>query len=196
MLDRLQEERGERLHLAHRLDRATAGVLLLGRGVEQVRQAARGWDLVEKQYWALVFGRAKAPLVIDAPLRDQDGKAQSAKTEVLGSLLLSQAGPISACLVRIKTGRLHQIRRHLAGVDWPVVMDDKYGDFAANKRFRTAASEDRGGPRPKHNFLLCRRLVAPPESGLPPRLEAPFPPSWRSLLDTLRVSVDDLLRLE
>lgn len=193
VLERLEAERGERLHLAHRLDRGTAGVLLLARRAEAARAAAAAWDTVEKRYWALVSGAPPEAKTIERPLPDPDGRARAARTDVLAARAL-EGWRGSVVLVRITTGRLHQIRRHLAAVGHPVLMDDKHGDFAANGALVDWAQRA-GLPRPKHPFLLCWRLTAPPGAGLPTPLTASWPRSWPPLLGLGGVGVDDLATL-
>lgn len=183
VLERLREERGLELHLVHRLDRGTAGVLLLAKRPERARAASDAWPEVEKRYWALAGGRLVGG-VIDRPLRDPDGRAKAARTLVQRVEPL-RLGPLEASLaeVRLETGRLHQIRRHLAGSGHPVLMDDRHGDFDLNRRFADAVRE-RGLPRPKHLMLRCAGLRPPAGLGLPP-LEAPWPRPWLRLLEAV-----------
>lgn len=192
VLDRLEQQLGERLHLAHRLDRGTAGVLLLARSGEDARRASELWDQIEKRYWALAFGVPKAPSVFDARLPGPDGRLREAATALDHALVLpGLATRVSACALRLDTGRLHQIRRHLAGAGHPVVLDDRYGDFSANKAFIDDLRA-RGLPRPKHPFLFCERLRAPSRLGLPGPLRAAWPRAWHSVLEGGGLSVDDL----
>ena len=143
------------LELVHRLDRETSGVLLLAKKrsaltalQDQFRARATG-----KTYAALVFGRWPARRkVIDVPLhkylrpdgerRVRTGSADDA--EAKRSITLVHVAQLFAGYtlldVSIKTGRTHQIRVHLAHEGHPIVGDDKYGDFDANKRLARADS--------------------------------------------------------
>jgi 23S rRNA-/tRNA-specific pseudouridylate synthase len=192
VLERLEGQLGARLHLVHRLDRGTGGALLLARRAEDARRASELWADVEKRYWAIAEG-APRPGLIDRPLPDPDGRARPARTELLRVHALGGLG-VSLCLVRIATGRLHQIRRHLAGAGHPVLLDDRHGDFARNKAFAEEVRE-MGLPKPKHLFLVCASLRAPPDSGLPPRLAASWPRGWPPLLERGGLAVDDLSSL-
>ena len=60
----------------------------------------------------------------------EDGKAALTRVKVL------KRGKFSLLEVRLLTGRTHQIRVHLAHAGYPVVGDEKYGDFALNKELR------------------------------------------------------------
>lgn len=190
VLERLEEERGEKLLLAHRLDRSTAGVLLLARTPDAAREAGAWWDEVTKTYFAVVAGRA-VPGILDAPLPDPDGRARAARTEVEATWPL-QLGELTASLCRLSlhTGRLHQIRRHLAGAGHPVLMDDKHGDFRRNRELGAWAAEQELA-RPKHLLLRCARLRPPARAGLPV-LEAPWPRTWPPLLTAGGGRLDDL----
>ncbi|MBX2811421.1 MAG: RluA family pseudouridine synthase [Myxococcales bacterium] len=195
VVERLHEEQGEKLHLMHRLDRGTAGVLLLARTIEAAQRGAKEWSRVNKTYWAIVWGHIQ-PQTVSEPLRLPDGRSQSASTTIEWStpLQISPRIPTSLCRIRIETGRLHQIRRHLSGLGHPVLLDERYGNFEANKTLKTDLY-NAFNEKPKHTFLLCWRLSAPNSSTLPTKLIAPWPVNWGTCLQTCGVSVDDLSRL-
>jgi 23S rRNA pseudouridine955/2504/2580 synthase len=73
------------------------------------------------------------------------------------------------------TGRMHQIRRHLAMINHPVLGDDKYGDFALNKQLRKTVGL-------KRLLLHACRLKIEPCILLPQGLDiyAPAPDSFLS----------------
>ncbi len=110
----------------HRLDREAAGLVL----VAHSRQAAAEFSelfrqgKVDKIYHAEVRGNIaeKQPQgVIDAPL---DGKEARTRYRTLAY----DAGRDTSLIeIVIETGRLHQIRRHFAGIGFPVMGDPRYG---------------------------------------------------------------------
>ena len=145
------------LELVHRLDRETSGILLvakrrsaLTRLQDQFRERETG-----KTYLALAIGTWPARLkVLDQPLHkylQADGERRVRITSAedpdgMRSITLVKVRHTSAARaqedlpgfslleVTIKTGRTHQIRVHLAGQGHAIAGDDKYGDFALNKR--------------------------------------------------------------
>jgi tRNA pseudouridine32 synthase/23S rRNA pseudouridine746 synthase len=84
-------------------------------------------NLVKKTYEAVVKGQMKpgSTHLIEKKL---DGKAATTEVEVLDS-----QGNLSLLKVEIKTGRLHQIRRHLESIGHPVMGDPKYGKGNKNR---------------------------------------------------------------
>ena len=86
--------------------------------------------------------------------------------------------------VTIKTGRTHQIRVHLAGAGHPIARDDKYGDFALNKRLARAGA---GQLRLERMFLHARRLrFVHPATGQTLELESPLPQDCATFLQSLQ----------
>jgi 23S rRNA pseudouridine955/2504/2580 synthase len=129
--------------LVHRLDQDTSGLILAAKHREAAARFSRlfaggkkrfpnGGGLV-KQYRALCAGTPPADsglIAISLRIGGLDKSAQTAYRRLAGN------GEFSLLELELGTGRTHQIRRHLAKIGNPVLGDDKYGDFALNKRLR------------------------------------------------------------
>lgn len=124
------------VYLIHRLDRAASGLILLAHDQATAAKLSRLFSTrkIQKRYSVEVEGKfdLELPLLMDAPL---DGKA--AESEVLSATPGAQQ---SQLLVEIKTGRKHQIRRHLSALGWPVVGDKIYGDPVQRGSLKLTAS--------------------------------------------------------
>jgi 23S rRNA pseudouridine955/2504/2580 synthase len=89
--------------------------------------------------------------------------------------------PYSLLELELGTGRMHQIRRHLAGIGCPLLGDDKYGDFSLNKKLKAATGL-------KHLLLHASRLVIPPCEMLSDGLDisAPVPDFWHPIMPVMQ----------
>ena len=127
---------GRRVHAVHRLDRATSGALLfaLDPGTAGQLQAKLEAGEVEKRYLALVRGIPPEAGVIDHPVpRSLGGPRVSAVTEYRRLATFERYALVE---VRPRTGRLHQIRRHLKHLGHPLIGDVRYGKGEHNRLFR------------------------------------------------------------
>ncbi len=142
--DILSEQLGTRIFPVHRLDKDTAGVLVTALSKHA---AALYSDFfirrkIVKRYKAVCLncpswrsGEIRMPL----ERKNRDRCGPSSVQEAVTFYDVEKSSPDgSFCLVslRIETGRMHQIRRHLASAGFPVAADDKYGDFKLNKEIR------------------------------------------------------------
>lgn len=110
----------------HRLDREASGVMLVAHDSEAASKLSSLFrdHLIVKEYRVEVRGAPGPPGftgVIDIPL---DGRHAVTEYETISH---DEQNDISLLRVRTKTGRLHQIRRHLAGAGLPVMGDPAYG---------------------------------------------------------------------
>lgn len=148
LIDALRQQRDEkRLELSHRLDRATSGCLLIGRGLKANRRLQ---DLfrrrtIGKRYLALVDGRWPAHVrKIDAPLLKNVEHAGERRVmvspdgqESLTRFSINRQYTDATLMdVTLETGRTHQIRVHTKHVGHAVVGDDRYGDNRRNAHFK------------------------------------------------------------
>lgn len=164
---------GEGVSPLHRLDRKTSGVLLFARNPEAAARWAQVWDtgVMRKTYWAIVRGYAAPWSLIDRPLKQAErGNVQTAVTEVWGRALTAQpfaVGKFSSArysLVELcpRTGRQHQLRRHLKGMNHPLIGDTVYGDGRQNAAFREHFGIHR-------MFLHASRIDFAGTAEMPPR---------------------------
>ncbi len=163
------DENTERVRLCHRLDSKTSGLMVLARNQSSETLLTDAFRLhqVHKQYQCLVRGQmrpaqavCRAYLIKDA----QAGKvhltmhpAPNAREIVTEYETLSFDGTISRLLIRLITGRTHQIRAHMAYLNHPVLGDDLYGDRILNRKLGVT------------DLKLCStqiRLIMPSESAL------------------------------
>ena len=179
---------GRFLELVHRLDRETSGVLMLAKKraalVELHRQLQAGET--EKRYHALVQGRwTERKRVVELSLQKYVLSSGERRVSVGADgdravtvfRLERRVGPYSLLDAELKTGRTHQIRVHLAHLGFPILGDDKYGDFALNK---TLAKQGL-----KRMFLHARRaVITHPLSGERVTLDAPLPEELQAFTET------------
>jgi 23S rRNA pseudouridine1911/1915/1917 synthase len=119
----------------HRIDRDTSGVLLFATSREMREAVMAKWDKSEKTYLAIVEGKPNpSEGSINQPLRLDEieyrvhvGDHPDAKPALTHYKTLKTSSTRSLLEVQIDTGRQHQIRAHLAWLNYPVVGDPRYG---------------------------------------------------------------------
>jgi len=122
-----------------RLDRATSGlaIALLDRGALAALEPPWRAGRLQKEYLVVVHGEAPPEALIEIPLAARgarlkgSGRREDAVTELVA---LASSRRASLVLVEPKTGRTHQIRRHMKAIGHPVVGDARYGDPARDAK--------------------------------------------------------------
>ena len=156
-LQLVRNQIGQRVYPVHRLDKPTSGVLLFALDSETARLLGEQFtaDAVDKQYLAVVRGYSAEHELIDYPLKvqldkmsdalaDQDKQAQPAVTEYIRLATVELPVPVgryktarySLLQLMPKTGRKHQLRRHMKHIFHPIVGDTSHGDGRQNQFFR------------------------------------------------------------
>ncbi len=134
---RARDQLGAWVYPAHRLDRGTSGALVLALDEEAASAlGARFMEgAVEKEYIALVRGVIEAPVTLDRALHRERGSEErlDARTEVEPLALVRDR--YTLVRARPRTGRLHQIRRHLKHFSRPILGDTQHGDRRENRAF-------------------------------------------------------------
>lgn len=136
--DYLRQKGKGRIHVVHRLDRETSGVLLFAKNFE-TREALKNKFAehdIERVYVAIVEGKLDPPkgtirsnLVEKKDLRMASVARlhRDAKLAVTHYRTVESKGPYSMLEVTLETGRKNQIRAHLSEAGHPVIGDRLYG---------------------------------------------------------------------
>jgi tRNA pseudouridine65 synthase len=198
LIDALREQVGGTVYLAHRLDRATSGVLLIARSTEVA--AALGEQFmsrdVHKRYLTVVRGWPEpAEGVVDYPLpgaRDSGPRREArtvfrrlATVEVPIALGRYPQQRYALVLAEPETGRFRQIRKHLAHLHHPVIGDCQHGRSDHNRLYKQYFS--------CHRMLLhaWRLSFRHPIDGRPMQLEAPLDAAFHALLQRFDWTLPD-----
>lgn len=191
----LRDQIGQHVFPIHRLDRPTSGVLLFALDSDTARIMSQQFEQhqLEKQYLAVVRGYLNGEGRIDYPLKVQQDKIadkfcqpkepQSAITDyhTLAQVEMPYAAGkfatarYSLVQLKPKTGRKHQLRRHLKHLFHPIMGDTNYGDLHQNRALTANIGVDR-------LFLHAQRL----QFDHPHRLQnitlnAPLDQQWQQL---------------
>jgi 23S rRNA pseudouridine955/2504/2580 synthase len=193
MLEALKDRDGQRPRLVHRLDKDTAGCLVIAKTRLAAATLAKTFRSrsARKIYWALVAGvpRVKQGRISTylAKGEDEHGDAkmkvarhgdEGADHAVTYYAVVETAAQKLAWLsLKPVTGRTHQLRAHAAHMRHPIVGDPKYFDVQ---------NWELPGGMQNRLHLLARRIVIPqPKTGKPIDVTAPLPPhmlqSWNLL---------------
>ena len=178
---------GHHVYPVHRLDRATAGVLLFGKTPEDHSFAAEQFAsrTVRKSYLAVIRGWTEEIRgTVDSPIKQEDGVTQEAVTNWESLLKIDYPAQVSKfptsrySLMRAypRSGRMHQIRRHLRRLSGPIIGDTNYGDGVHNRFFRSVLEVN--------NLMLfaeCLKFKGKDNKEI--TVEAPLPPHFHKVFD-------------
>lgn len=144
----LRDQIGQNVHPCHRLDRPTSGILLFALNAEALKYAQNEFAerRVEKIYHAIVRSWPEEVGTINYDLKSEENRKliQSAVTEFRClakseiNLPIGRYSTARFALLELipKTGRKHQLRRHLAHIRHPIIGDTRHGDGAQNRFIR------------------------------------------------------------
>lgn len=174
--------------LVHRLDKDTSGVLVIAKTGECLRRltAALRDGGFTKRYLALVEGVPEPREgVISGLLERVDSRSGGAKAEVSQEdgkwsvtryRTVKDLGNFALLGVIIETGRMHQIRAHLASQGHPLVGDPRYGSFERNRAYRKTLGL-------KRTFLHAADLEIDDGHGRRLSFHAPLPKDLATALE-------------
>jgi 23S rRNA pseudouridine955/2504/2580 synthase len=191
MLEVLRDAQGQRPRLVHRLDKDTAGCLLVAKTRFAAAALARTFRAraARKIFWALVAGvpkprqgristfLAKQTRADDSVMRiARHGEAGASHAVTYYAVVETAAQRLAWVSLKPVTGRTHQLRAHMAHIGHPIVGDPKY--------FARENWELPGGIQNRLH-LVARRIVVPHPRGGTLDVTAPLPPhmqqSWNLL---------------
>lgn len=196
----LRNQLGQHVYPLHRLDKPTSGLLVFALSSEAASFYGQQWqnNQVDKQYLAVVRGHVKGDQLIDYPLRLEEDKGagiekgeepQEAQTmvQVLDRYVVDEAldrfpqTRFSLLSCEPKTGRKHQIRRHLKHIGYPIIGDSRHGKGPLNRACEAYFGVGR-------LWLHCQRMVLIGRDGEAIEMVAEVPEDFKLLLQKLDIT--------
>ena len=162
LIDLLEVKLKERLNPVHRLDRDTSGLILLARGSKATTalQQSLSSSSSSKNYLAIIRGQLKQkqgswtmPLSNKAEgRRNPAGQRKDQVSAHTDYELVDQNKWLSLVRCQLKTGRQHQIRKHIVLAGSQIIGDRRYGDLKYQKMIDQRYEDSR-------LFLLAQQLL-------------------------------------
>lgn len=191
LLERLRGQTGATPYLAHRLDRATSGIILLAKSREIAGELGKQFMArsIDKIYLAVVRGWPDAAGTIDYALPDVRERSPRKPAITTWHLLATATVPIELgrypeqryALIEAspQTGRYRQIRKHMHHVSHHIVGDTSHGRGDHNRLWRMHFGV--------HRLLLhaWRLRLDHPVTGKRLTLEAPLDAVWQRVLGSM-----------
>ncbi|RVU84531.1 tRNA pseudouridine(65) synthase TruC [Leucothrix sargassi] len=199
-----RDQIGQHVFPVHRLDKPTSGVLLFALSSEVAALLTKQFTekTISKRYWAVVRGYIKDNGVIDYALQEQLDKMTDrlvspdkapqdavtefeclAKSELPYPVGRYQTARYSLVELSPKTGRKHQLRRHMKHIFHPIIGDTSHGDGKQNTFLRETFALSR-------LMLHAKSLeLTHPVSGEPLHIQADLPESFSEILTKLKLDV-------
>jgi 23S rRNA pseudouridine955/2504/2580 synthase len=196
LLESLQEDDGQRPRLVHRLDKDTAGCLVIAKTRFAASTMAKSFRArtTRKIYWALVAGvprvrQGRISTYLAKEGEEGDSRMRVARHGDEGAshaltyyaIVDTAAQKLAWLSLKPVTGRTHQLRAHAAHIGHPIVGDPKYFDIEN--------WELPGGIQSKLHLLARRIVIAHPRTGKPIDVTAPLPPHMQQSFNLLGFDV-------
>ena len=110
----------------HRLDYATTGILLVGKTNSSIRalNVLFEGNEIKKTYYAVTIGIMEDRGNITSEI---EGKKSESNYKVIQSVPSKKFGQLNLVELSPKTGRRHQLRKHMSGIGNPILGDKDYG---------------------------------------------------------------------
>jgi tRNA pseudouridine65 synthase len=193
-LQLLRDQVGHHVYPIHRLDRKTSGVLLFAKDKSFVQkiQASLSSEISTKTYYAIVRGYFPNEINVDYDLTNDKGKTQNAITDFklistteidlpFGKFNTSRYSLIKA---QPRTGRMHQIRKHLNHLRHPIIGDRPHGCNKQNKLFLEKWSLT------KMLLHAIKIEIEHPYLGQEITISSPLPQHFNQTIENLKLTVD------
>lgn len=179
IIDILEKQIQKKIYLVHRLDKDTSGLMLVALSSKVASYYASLFKTkkIIKKYVAVCIGvPSNKKGCIEQTIR-QENIPKESKTNWT---LVSSNPRFSLLLLDLITGRMHQIRIHLASIQLPIVGDNKHGDFKQNKLIRSEFKVQK--------LQLASIFLSVPIDGVQKAFTIPLPDHISSACDSLGLS--------
>ncbi len=198
LLDCMRDKAGQKPRLVHRLDKETAGCLVIAKTRFAASVMAKSFRsrTTRKVYWAICAGvpRVRQGRISTylAKMADAEGESRMVVAEhgdrgadhalTYYAVVDQSAQKLSWLSLKPVTGRTHQLRVHTADIGHPIIGDDKY--------FNIENWELPGGIQNRLHLLARRIVIAHPRTGRPLDVSAPLPPHMQQTFNLLGLDTE------
>lgn len=176
LLQQVRDAVDKYVYPIHRLDRGASGIVLFALDKEAAAAFSAAWERADKVYLCITRGHPADQTIDHAIPKAPNEERVPAVTDVR---CLETFGRYALVEARPRTGRLHQIRRHLKHVSCPLIGDVRYGKGEHNRIFRTEHH--------LHRLALhCTSLRVPHPDGGELAVDCPLPADLAQAIESCR----------